>query len=57
MEGMYINLIEKVCGDKPSSGISLDAVLVNRLASKLCDLGTYLILNAEKELVISLINL
>ena len=56
IEGLYINLIEKVCGDKPSSGIRLDAVLANRSASKFCDLGTYLMLNAEEELVISLIN-
>ena len=57
MEGLYINLIKKVCGDKPSSGISLDSVLANRSTSKFYDLGTDLILNAEKELVISLINL
>ena len=57
IEGLYINSIEKVCGDKPSSGISLDAVLANRYVSKFCDIGTYLILNVEKELVISLLNL
>ena len=57
IEGMYINSIEKFCGDKPLGRISLDAVLANRSASKFYDLGTYLILNAEKELIISLINL
>ena len=56
IEGLYINSIEKVCGDKPSGRISLDAVLANRSASKFYDLGTYLMLNVEKELVISLIN-
>ena len=57
MEGLYINSIEKVCGYKPSGGISLDVVLASRSASKFWDLGTNLILNAEKELVMSLINL
>ena len=57
IEGMYINSIEKVCGDKPSGGISLDVVLANRSTSKFCDLGTDLMLNAEKKLVMSLINL
>ena len=47
----------EVCGDKPSSRISLDAVLANISASNFYDLGTYLILNAKKELVISLINI
>ena len=57
IEGLYTNSIEKVCGDKPLGEISLDAVLANRSTSKFYDLGTYLILNAEKKLVISLINL
>ena len=57
IERMYINSIEKVCGDKPSGGFSLDAVLDNRSVSKFYDLGIDLILNAEKELVMSLINL
>ena len=56
-EVLYINSIEKVCGDNPSGGISLDVVLANKSASKFYDLGTDLILNAEKELVISLINI
>ena len=53
---MYINSMEKVYEDKPSGGISLDAVLANKSASKFCDLGMNLMLNVEKELVISLIN-
>ena len=57
IEGLYINLIEKACGEKPSGGISLDVVLARKSTSKFWDLGTYLILNAEKELVMSLINL
>ena len=57
IEGLYINSIEKFCEEKPSDGISLDAVLANRSVLKLCDLGTYLKLNARKELVRSLINL
>ena len=57
IEGLYINSIEKVCGDKPLGGISLDAVLASRSTSKFWDIGTSLILNAEKELVMSLINL
>ena len=42
IEGLYINSIEKVCGDKPFDGFSLDAILSNRSASKFYDLGTYL---------------
>ena len=56
IEGLYINSIEKFCGEKPSGGISLDAVLAKRSTSKFCYLGTDLMLNPEKELVISLIN-
>ena len=56
MEGLYINSIENVSGDKPSSGINLDAILARTSASKFYDLGTDLMLNAEKELVRSLIN-
>ena len=48
IEGLYINLIEKFFGDKPLGRISLDAVLANRSVSKFYDLGTYLILNADK---------
>ena len=57
IEGLYINSIEKVYGDKPSGGISLDVVLASKSALKFWDLGTNLILNAKKELVMSLINL
>ena len=57
IDSLYINSIKKVFGFKPSGGMSLDVVLANNLVLKFYDMGTYLILNAEKELVMSLINL
>ena len=36
--------IEKVSGDRPSGGMSLDVVFSKRYASKFCDLGIDLML-------------
>ena len=53
MEDLYIISIEKVSGDRPSSGMSLDGVFAKISASKFCDQGIDLILKNLKEAVMS----
>ena len=53
IEGLNINSMEKVSGDRPYGGINLDAILANKSTSKFWDLRTDLMLNALNELAIS----
>ena len=48
IDGLNNNSIENEFGERPSAGKILEAMLANKSASKLLNLGMELMLNAEK---------
>ena len=47
MDGLNNNSMENAFGERPSAGKSFEVTLANKAASKLFNLGTELMLNAE----------